>query len=512
MQFWEGTVDEAVASLMNSWRTMNPGYTYLRFNREMASIYLYDNYGEDSRVLQSFLASRIPAMASDIFRVAWLYKEGGIYVDAATEPLSPVDNWGICLHGKLVLMRKWHGKICNGFISSPSKSTVLYQILAAICDNIEKSSSSNIWEISGPGNFLFLDDSYPKDDLLVIEQSSLSSCFRLVNNLPHKEPGKHWSSQSNSDSIYRSTANKPPNIIVHLGPHKTASTSLQLLLESSEDALSSNKIGLLTVRSKKSCIYKHFRNAYTRSLHQYLDSGNSTKADFYALLEMTKALRGMLLLANDGYSQMIISDENLLGPQVGHYYAGTRFSGSLYPAATIVFTSLTIAFGQSLNSVFLVKREFSSWLLSVYKDYLTKGKDPIYPIAWRARVTKELVSEFDSLFNLARLIFGPRLVETDFNSFTEALAASNLDQMLGIQLHKSELSAAPQRLKYANASQALDTLYHSCFAGILGSDSQSAIKDVIRQNTPRYSGSAPEREFQDGLSLFLEEAVHALSS
>lgn len=508
MQYWEGSAGPDIACLMNKWRDLNQDYSYHRFNRETAAIYLYENYGENSPVLNSFLASGIPAMASDIFRVAWIYDNGGIYVDAASNPLLPIREWKIFLDSEIALMRKWHGKIWNGFIHAPRKSPIIKEILNKICDNVKKRKSNDVWVTTGPGNFLFLGKS-DLSDLRIIDQKILSTYFKLVNNLPHKKSDNHWSHLQKNQTIYR-IIDEQPKVLVHLGPHKTGTTSLQILLESNEELLSSKGIGLLTVRSSKSNIYKHFRNSYTRALHRYLLSTKSSYADFVAIDKMIRALRGMILLANDNYSQVIISDENLLGPQVGHYYAGKQLARDPYPAAFIVLSSLISAFGDRLDAIYLIRREFSSWLLSVYKDYMVKGKDPVYPGNWRSRLSKDLASQYDSLFTLAKLFLHDRLVEINFDKFTCSIASGSLRKIFGTQVSEVELFKSTSRPAHANKSKSLKELHGLCFNYESSMNLEGGTSDNSQANQMALD-DANIKKVSTELNLFIEEVEEYLS-
>lgn len=93
MQFWDKPeVPQDVGATMKTWsdKTLE-GYEYVRFDDERAHAYVKDNYGAEIASLYEY--AHHPAMKADMFRIAYLYKEGGTYVDADDEcsgtPLWP---------------------------------------------------------------------------------------------------------------------------------------------------------------------------------------------------------------------------------------------------------------------------------------------------------------------------------------------------------------------------------------------------------------------------------------
>lgn len=77
------------AHVIEKWRELNPNYNVLFFTDEDIMIFLEMNYGLDYAVF----FSKIPfgRYKSDFFRLCYLYKNGGCYVDIDIEPLLPID-------------------------------------------------------------------------------------------------------------------------------------------------------------------------------------------------------------------------------------------------------------------------------------------------------------------------------------------------------------------------------------------------------------------------------------
>ena len=86
MQFWDQPVPPAdVLASLESWRIAGPPLA--RFSDAAASDWLHDHYGQE--VLAAYRHCHHPAMRSDLFRLAWLLRLGGLYVDADDAYGSP---------------------------------------------------------------------------------------------------------------------------------------------------------------------------------------------------------------------------------------------------------------------------------------------------------------------------------------------------------------------------------------------------------------------------------------
>ncbi|BFM06788.1 hypothetical protein GCM10025791_13580 [Halioxenophilus aromaticivorans] len=181
--------------LTSSWHVVNPGYGYTLFSYDSAREFIYSNYGE--RELRVFDSAKFPAMMSDIFRVAYCYASGGVYVDAGTMAVKCLDSL-LQKNNDLLLMRKWHGAVWNGFIVSRKGSHSLGVVWEKIIANVENRVSENIWSLTGPGVFTDTDLS----DASIIDQLSLKEYFDIVNDLQHKKEA-HWSNLQKGTSIYR---------------------------------------------------------------------------------------------------------------------------------------------------------------------------------------------------------------------------------------------------------------------------------------------------------------------
>jgi hypothetical protein len=97
---------------MDSWTLNNPDYYNTFDRREAAAL----EFGSDFR--DRFLAMTILEMQSNYFRAAYILKYRGIYINAASEYLADIIPIIKDTIRKTVLMKKWHSRLCNGFIAS----------------------------------------------------------------------------------------------------------------------------------------------------------------------------------------------------------------------------------------------------------------------------------------------------------------------------------------------------------------------------------------------------------
>lgn len=419
-QYWDGPIEDELRCLMESWKQLNPNYKYECFDRSSALKFLSENYPKS--VVDAFSSARLPAMASDIFRVAWCLKKGGVYIDSASRCLSPLSEW-IVENAHMVLMRKWHGGVWNGFIAAEKNSKVLKKILDRIVSNINNRTSNNVWLVTGPGVWkaekVELDPS-----VLVIPQNQFKDKFALVNKLKHKEGDAHWSQRQKTQSIFNDYKSST-EIYIHLGPHKTASTNLQTLLELNETELNANSIGLVTVRCKNSIEYHKARNIYTRALQRYLSSINHVAQRNSCIDEMAVALREMVAIFADSHKAVIISDENLLGPIVGHRFAGSYIAKDFYGAAFAVADAIEAAFPENLSKIVLCKRERNSWLASAYRDFISKLQEPLTPRAFMNRLSINFHDQYEEFYSFLSLRFQNRISIIQFEDLIK-LSSSEL--------------------------------------------------------------------------------------
>lgn len=415
IQYWNSeSIPREIRKLMDSWRVNNPDYSYHTFDRGQAATFLASEFGSEYR--DRFLAMTIPAMQSDYFRVAYILKHGGIYIDAASECFSDITPILKDSIGKTVLMKKWHGRLCNGFIASASGSLFMKNIWDRINKKIDDNNEIDVWSITGPKSYIEAFNSELKKLVKVVDQSDVKKYFVWVNDLEHKK-NNHWSVVQKNNAIY-SNGNSS-KIIVHLGPHKTATTSFQNLLESNESKLIESDISLITVRSTHGYKYKELRSVYTRIIQGYLLSDEKNEID--SISQLSKVLKDMVsIIPEDKNGYVIISDENLLGPLPGHFFANRKGRElGFYRAHDLVFKSINVAFGNRLAKVLLADRGCEEFLSSSYKDFIGKLTDSESFDQFKSNLDESICAEYSSFFKLAEVNFGEKLDVFSFSDFCQ---------------------------------------------------------------------------------------------
>jgi mannosyltransferase OCH1-like enzyme len=149
MQFWDQTnpLDE-ITRLLRTWVETHPGYAYCRFDNATARDYLGAHYPKE--VLSAYRHARHPAQASDLFRLAYLLREGGFYIDAddrCVGPLATVTTPGIILIG----YQEQYATLGNNFLGCMPGEAVIGRALMLAVETLNRGDSEAIWLATGPG-------------------------------------------------------------------------------------------------------------------------------------------------------------------------------------------------------------------------------------------------------------------------------------------------------------------------------------------------------------------------
>jgi mannosyltransferase OCH1-like enzyme len=149
MQFWDQkTPPEDITQLLRTWVEAHPGYAYCRFDNAAAREYLAARYPPE--VLQAFRRARHPAQASDLFRLAYLWAEGGFYVDAddrCVGDLTTVVVPGVVLVG----YQEQYGTLGNNFLGCVPGEPVIERALGLAVESLNRGDGDSIWLATGPG-------------------------------------------------------------------------------------------------------------------------------------------------------------------------------------------------------------------------------------------------------------------------------------------------------------------------------------------------------------------------
>ncbi|MGE4480374.1 glycosyltransferase [Acidocella sp.] len=147
--FWDRPEPpEDVADMMRSWRDRNPDYEWRCFDEARARAYLASKF--PGPVSQAYQRVREIPQKADLFRLALLVAEGGIYADADDRCLRALD-MVLPRRAALVLAQEEFGCAANHFIAAVPGHPVLQAALRAVVTALNRGDNEIPWLLSGPG-------------------------------------------------------------------------------------------------------------------------------------------------------------------------------------------------------------------------------------------------------------------------------------------------------------------------------------------------------------------------
>ena len=208
VQYWNQIEPPSLlARRMEVCKTLNPNWDYRLFNRQTAAAFLESVYGSD--ISSAFLDIRLPAMQADVFRVAFLLHCGGLWIDAATSLIRPVESWLDRQHSFQMIRRSHqvHPKIATQIIyASRSGLPLLKAAWEEMVPRLLSRSGTKVYRDFGPGLFRDLMSSRPNLalGLHAVPEMTLSSCLMLGSSSNIFSANQHWSKRQDNESLYRS--------------------------------------------------------------------------------------------------------------------------------------------------------------------------------------------------------------------------------------------------------------------------------------------------------------------
>jgi hypothetical protein len=156
VQFWDQPQPPAdVQQVMDSWVRHNPGLPLARFHAASARDYLA---GVGAEALAAFDACRHPAMQSDVLRMVFLARHGGIWADVDEGCLRPVSDW-LARLPRVGLLAAFSDEIpyyVHSYVmAAPPGSGVMARLVARMLPPLvsaaRRGQALRIWEATGPG-------------------------------------------------------------------------------------------------------------------------------------------------------------------------------------------------------------------------------------------------------------------------------------------------------------------------------------------------------------------------
>jgi tetratricopeptide (TPR) repeat protein len=147
-QAWFGSpLPDDVARLVESWSAMHPGWQHMVFSTDSARAWLAAHHGQ--RAVSAFRAARHPATKADLFRLAFLATNGGVWCDIDDRPVRPLDD--LVQGRRLVCWQEPFATIGNNVIAVAPGHPAITGALEEVLDNVLAGFSEATWLATGPG-------------------------------------------------------------------------------------------------------------------------------------------------------------------------------------------------------------------------------------------------------------------------------------------------------------------------------------------------------------------------
>lgn len=199
-QYWDAPEPPPqVAHLMAENRALNPDFAYRLFDDRAARAYLAEKGEMD--VLRAYRLATEPAGKADLFRLALLWHEGGVYIDADDRCLKPFSQT-ISLDRRFIGYQEYFMSVGNNFLAVRPKEPAIRSALEEAVGAFSGPQGESLWLATGPGALTrafachFLD-----------EEGQMSAGVELLTTrelrdflsphvmLSYKATGQHWTSR-----------------------------------------------------------------------------------------------------------------------------------------------------------------------------------------------------------------------------------------------------------------------------------------------------------------------------
>lgn len=148
LQYWDEPIPPAdVQAVMQSWRTLNPGFRYTFFDDRSAQDYLRSSHSGE--VLRAYRRTHHAAQRADLLRLAVLQAEGGIYADADDRCVAPLDR--LLRRGPAFLAyREEYGTLANDVLCAAPRHPVITRALELCVEALNRGDHDMPWLATGP--------------------------------------------------------------------------------------------------------------------------------------------------------------------------------------------------------------------------------------------------------------------------------------------------------------------------------------------------------------------------
>ena len=139
-----------------------------------------------------------PAMQADIFRLAYLFHEGGYYIDADDRCIAPISTLDPG-DRDLILYQEDFGTVGNNFIGVRPQHPVMENALASAVTAVNRGDADIVWLATGPALLtrslaVYLAENLPERlaRTLIVERHELFRIAAVHTMTAYKHSKKHW--------------------------------------------------------------------------------------------------------------------------------------------------------------------------------------------------------------------------------------------------------------------------------------------------------------------------------
>ena len=210
-QFWDAIIPPPdLSDLSKTWRDGNPGYRHVLFNEESARDYLAAHF--PAAVVKAYLHCTDATTKADLFRLAFLDHDGGVWVDMDDRCIRPLSEI-IPDEAEAFFWQENTGHLCNNLMAAKAGHPILRRALVAAVNAINRGDRDKVWMLTGPGllSRAFVADMAEAGDdwreylnrIHVLDEFSIWSHVAIHCRTSHKRLGKHWLKTAYSGSQSR---------------------------------------------------------------------------------------------------------------------------------------------------------------------------------------------------------------------------------------------------------------------------------------------------------------------
>jgi tetratricopeptide (TPR) repeat protein len=210
-QFWDDPEPpQDLLELSQSWREKNPDYEHRLFDGQTALAYLAAHF--PSAVASAYRRCTDATTKADLFRLAVLVKDGGLWADMDDRCVAPLYEL-IPAGVEAFFWQEGTGYLCNNLLATRPSHPILRRALVTAVNAINRGDRDKVWMLTGPGllsrSFVMemasVGDEWKQwlQSIAVLDECEIWPRVAIHCQTSHKRFGKHWSKTAFDQSSAR---------------------------------------------------------------------------------------------------------------------------------------------------------------------------------------------------------------------------------------------------------------------------------------------------------------------